>query len=78
MNIKKEDKRRIKNVIHKFSEVYAEMEDIEYELKVLESKRIKVIDKIKNIREDERIILKEMKEKYGEVTLNLETMEVIK
>ena len=54
------------------------MEDIESELKVLESKRIKVIDKIKNIREDERIILKEMKEKYGEVTLNLETMEVIK
>ncbi len=78
MNIKKEDKKRIKNVIHKFGEVYAEMENIEAELKVLESKRIKVIDKIKNIREDERIILEEMKEKYGEVTLNLETMEVEK
>jgi septation ring formation regulator EzrA len=78
MNINKEDKKKIKTVINKFSKVYSEMEHIEAELKVLESRRIKVIDEIKNIREDERIILKEMEEKYGEVTLNLETMEIIK
>ena len=78
MNIKNEDKKKIKNVINKFSKVYSEMEQIEAELKTLESRRIKVIDEIKNIREDERIILKEMEEKYGEVTLNLETMEIIK
>jgi cell division protein FtsB len=54
------------------------MEQIEAELKTLESRRIKVIDEIKNIREDERIILEEMKEKYGEVTLDLESMEIVK
>ena len=78
MNINKEDKKKIKNVINKFSKVYSEMEQIEAELKTLESRRIKVIDEIKNIREDERIILEEMKEKYGEVTLNLESMEILK
>ena len=78
MNIKNEDKKKIKNIINKFSKVYSEMEQIEAELKTLESRRIKVIDEIKNIREDERIILEEMKEKYGEVTLNLESMEIVK
>jgi cell division protein FtsB len=78
MNIKNEDKKKIKNVINKFSKVYSEMEQIEAELKTLESRRIKVIDEIKNIREDERIILEEMKEKYGEVTLDLESMEIVK
>jgi hypothetical protein len=78
MNIKKEDKKKIKNIIDKFGKVYSEMENIETELKVLESRRINVLDEIKNIREDERIILKEMKEKYGDVTLNLETMEILK
>ena len=78
MNIKNEYKKKIKNVINKFSKVYSEMEQIEAELKTLESRRIKVIDEIKNIREDERIILEEMKEKYGEVTLDLESMEIVK
>ena len=78
MNIKNEDKKKIKNIINKFSKVYSEMEQIEAELKTLESRRIKVIDEIKNIREDERIILEEMKEKYGEVTLDLESMEIVK
>jgi len=78
MDIKKEDKKKIKNIIDKFGKVYSEMENIETELKVLESRRINVLDEIKNIREDERIILKEMKEKYGDVTLNLETMEILK
>ena len=78
MNIKNEDKKKIKNVINKFSKVYSEMEQIEAELKTLESRRIKEIDEIKNIREDERIILEEMKEKYGEVTLDLESMEIVK
>jgi|11_taG_2_1085331.scaffolds.fasta_scaffold66141_2 septation ring formation regulator EzrA len=78
MNIKNEDKKKIEKVINKFSKVYSEMEEIEAELKTLESRRIKVIDEIKNIREDERIILEEMKEKYGEVTLNLESMEIVK
>jgi len=78
MNIKNEDKKKIKNIINKFGKVYSEMEQIEAELKTLESRRIKVIDEIKNIREDERIILEEMKEKYGEVTLDLESMEIVK
>ncbi len=77
MNIKNEDKKKIKNIINKFSKVYSEMEQIEAELKTLESRRIKVIDEIKNIREAERIILEEMKEKYGEVTLDLESMEIV-
>ena len=72
------DKQKIRAIIQEFSSVYSEMESIEQELINLEKRRSEVIDKVREIREREKALLLQMKEKYGDVTLDLETMEIIK
>ena len=72
------DKQKIQKIITEFSNVYQEMESIEKELIILEERRSNVIDKVKEIRERESKLLNEMKDKYGDVTLDLEKMEIIK
>jgi predicted nuclease with TOPRIM domain len=74
----KDDKQKIRTVIEQFAEVYQEMETIESELITLEKRRTEVIDRVKSIREAESKLLEEMREKYGDVTLDLEKMEIIK
>lgn len=72
------DKQKIKAIIQEFSSVYSEMENIERELINLEKRRSEAIDKVREIRDREKALLLEMKEKYGDVTLDLETMEIVK
>ena len=72
------DKQRIQKIINEFSDVYQEMESIEKELIALEERRSNVINRVKEIREKESNLLVEMKDKYGDVTLDLEKMEIIK
>ena len=54
------------------------MESIEKELINLEKRRSEAIDKVREIRDREKALLLEMKEKYGDVTLDLEKMEIVK
>ena len=72
------DKQRIQKIITEFSNVYQEMESIEKELIILEERRSNVINRVKEIRERESKLLDEMKDKYGDVTLDLEKMEILK
>jgi len=72
------DKQKIKAIIQEFSSVYSEMESIEKELINLEKRRSEAIDKVREIRDREKALLLEMKEKYGDVTLDLEKMEIVK
>ena len=72
------DKQKIQKIISEFSDVYQEMESIEKELIILEERRSNVINRVKEIRERESNLLREMKDKYGDVTLDLEKMEIIK
>lgn len=72
------DKQKIQKIIGEFSDVYQEMESIEKELIILEERRSNVINRVKEIRERESKLLDEMKDKYGDVTLDLEKMEILK
>lgn len=72
------DKQKIRTIIQEFSLVYSEMESIEKELINLEKRRSEAIDKVREIRDREKALLLEMKEKYGDVTLDLEKMEIVK
>jgi len=72
------DKQKIRAIIQEFSSVYSEMESIEKELINLEKRRSEAIDKVREIRDREKALLLEMKEKYGDVTLDLEKMEIVK
>lgn len=72
------DKQKIQKIISEFSDVYQEMESIEKELIILEERRSNVINRVKEIRERESKLLSEMKDKYGDVTLDLEKMEILK
>jgi hypothetical protein len=72
------DKQKIRGIIQEFSSVYSEMESIEKELINLEKRRSEAIDKVREIRDREKALLLEMKEKYGDVTLDLEKMEIVK
>lgn len=72
------DKQKIQKIISEFSDVYQEMESIEKELIILEERRSNVINRVKEIRERESNLLREMKDKYGDVTLDLEKMEILK
>lgn len=73
------EKSKIKAIMQEYSSCYSEIELLEKEIERLLDNKNKLVERLHSIRDDEMIVVSELKQKYGEdASLDLEKLEIIR
>jgi chromosome segregation ATPase len=69
---------KIKNIQSQFTNLLYSLGQIEFELEQITQQKSQILKEIEQLRKLEENFTKELKQKYGDVSLNLETGEITK
>jgi septation ring formation regulator EzrA len=73
------EKNKIKAIMQEYSSCYNEIELLEKEIERLLDNKNKLVERLYSIRDDEMVVVSELKQKYGEeASLDLEKLEIIR
>lgn len=73
------EKSKIKAIMQEYSSCYNEIELLEKEIERLLDNKNKLVERLHSIRDDEMVVVSELKQKYGEeASLDLEKLEIIR
>lgn len=78
VKISQEDLTTINELKEKYNSLVLSAGTTHYELVILQDRKLKIEDQMRQLREDEDIVYQQLTAKYGEGTLSLETGELIK
>ena len=73
--ITEEEQKKISELKHKSLSVASSLGELTYQKIIIEDQIAQQKEKIFEIREDESILFEQLREKYGNVTINIETGE---
>jgi translation initiation factor 1 (eIF-1/SUI1) len=76
--LKKEELKGIQDVQQQQNNLLFQLGQIEYQQKTLESQKVTTLNALTTSEQDANKVAKELEEKYGEGTLNIENGEFIK